>query len=62
MINNNGLTNEEVVINRNKYGRNTFSKKKNPQHKIVLQVFLIYIQLLYKLMIDGVECFYVIIL
>ena len=28
MINNNGLTNDEVIINRKKYGSNIFSKKK----------------------------------
>ena len=28
MINNNGLSDEEVIINREKYGENIFTKKK----------------------------------
>ena len=40
MINNNGLTNEEVIINRRKYGSNTFSKKKQDSFlKLLLETF-----------------------
>ena len=40
MINNNGLTNEEVIINRKKYGSNTFSKKKQDSFlKLLLETF-----------------------
>jgi len=40
MINNNGLTNEEVIINRKKYGSNTFSKKKQDGFlKLLLETF-----------------------
>ena len=40
MINNNGLTNEEVIINRKKYGSNTFSKKKQESFiKLLLETF-----------------------
>ena len=40
MINNNGLTNEEVIINRRKYGSNTFSRKKQDSFlKLLLETF-----------------------
>ena len=40
MINNNGLTSEEVIINRKKYGSNTFSKKKQDSFlKMLLETF-----------------------
>jgi calcium-translocating P-type ATPase len=40
MINNNGLTNDEVIINRKKYGTNTFSKKKQDSFlKLLLETF-----------------------
>jgi hypothetical protein len=40
MINNNGLTNDEVIINRKKYGCNTFSKKKQDSFlKLLLETF-----------------------
>ena len=40
MINKNGLTNEEVIINRGKYGRNVFSKKKQDSFfKLLLETF-----------------------
>ena len=40
MINNNGLTNDEVIINRKKYGSNTFSKKKQDSFfKLLLETF-----------------------
>ena len=40
MINNNGLTNEEVIINRKRYGSNTFSKKKQDSFfKLLLETF-----------------------
>ena len=40
MINNNGLTNEEVIINRKKYGSNIFSKKKQDSFlKLLLETF-----------------------
>lgn len=40
MINNNGLTNEEVIINRRKYGSNTFNKKKQDSFfKLLLETF-----------------------
>jgi calcium-translocating P-type ATPase len=40
MINNNGLTNEEVIINRKKYGSNTFSRKKQESFfKLLLETF-----------------------
>ena len=40
MINNNGLTNEEVIINRKKYGMNRFSKKKDDGFfKLLLETF-----------------------
>ena len=40
MINNNGLTNEEVIINRKKYGSNTFSRKKQDSFlKLLLETF-----------------------
>ena len=40
MINNNGLTNDEVIINRRKYGKNTFSKKKQDSFfKLLLETF-----------------------
>lgn len=40
MINNNGLTNEEVIINRKKYGSNTFTKKKQDGFfKLLLETF-----------------------
>lgn len=40
MINNNGLSNKEVIINREKYGSNTFSKKKRDSFfKLLLETF-----------------------
>ena len=40
MINNNGLTSDEVIINRKKYGRNTFSRKKQDSFlKLLLETF-----------------------
>ena len=40
MISRNGLTNEEVIINRKKYGSNTFSKKKQDSFfKLLLETF-----------------------
>ena len=40
MINNNGLTNEEVIINRKRYGSNIFSKKKQDSFlKLLLETF-----------------------
>ena len=40
MINNTGLTNEEVIINRNKYGSNTFTKKEQDTFlKLLLETF-----------------------
>ena len=40
MIDNNGLTNEEVIINRKKYGSNTFSRKKQDTFfKLLLETF-----------------------
>ena len=40
MINNNGLSNEEVIINRKKYGSNTFSKKEHDSFfKLLLETF-----------------------
>ena len=40
MINNNGLTNEEVIINRRKYGANVFSRKKQDSFwKLLLETF-----------------------
>ena len=40
MINNNGLSNEDVIINRKKYGSNTFSKKKQESFlKLLLETF-----------------------
>ena len=40
MINNNGLTNEEVIIYRKKYGSNTFSRKKQDSFfKLLLETF-----------------------
>ncbi|MBQ2872570.1 MAG: calcium-translocating P-type ATPase, PMCA-type [Bacilli bacterium] len=40
MINNNGLTSEEVIINRRKYGSNTFTKKKQDSFfKLLLETF-----------------------
>jgi len=39
-MNRNGLTNEEVIINRKKYGSNTFSKKKQDSFlKLLLETF-----------------------
>ena len=39
-MNNNGLTNDEVIINRKKYGSNTFSKKKQDSFfKLLLETF-----------------------
>ena len=39
-MNTNGLTNEEVIINRNKYGSNTFSKRKQDTFwKLLLETF-----------------------
>ena len=39
-MNNNGLTNEEVIINREKYGSNIFSKKKQDTFfKLLLETF-----------------------
>lgn len=40
MINNNGLSNEEVIINRKKYGWNTFTKKKQDSFfKLLIETF-----------------------
>jgi len=40
MINNNGLSNEEVIINREKYGSNTFTKKKHDSFfKLLMEAF-----------------------
>ena len=40
MINNNGLTSEEVIINRKKYGSNSFSKKKQDSFlKLLMETF-----------------------
>ena len=40
MIDNNGLTNDEVIINRKKYGSNTFSRKKQDSFfKLLLETF-----------------------
>ena len=40
MINNNGLTSDEVIINRKKYGSNTFSKKRQDGFfKLLLETF-----------------------
>ena len=40
MINNNGLTNDEVIINRRKYGSNNFSRKKQDSFlKLLLETF-----------------------
>ena len=40
MINNNGLTNEEVILNRKIYGSNTFSRKKQDSFlKFLLESF-----------------------
>jgi len=40
MINNNGLSDEEVIINREKYGSNVFSKKKQDTFfKLLLETF-----------------------
>ena len=40
MINNNGLSNEEVLINREKYGKNIFTKKKQDTFfKLLLETF-----------------------
>ena len=40
MINNNGLSNKEVIINREKYGSNTFTKKKHDSFfKLLLETF-----------------------
>jgi len=40
MINNNGLSNDEVVINRKKYGSNIFTKKKQDSFfKLLLETF-----------------------
>ena len=39
-MNNNGLTNEEVIINRRKYGSNVFSKKKRDSFlKLLIETF-----------------------
>ena len=39
-MNSKGLTNEEVIINRKKYGNNTFSKKKQDSFfKLLLETF-----------------------
>ena len=40
MINNNGLSNEEVIINRKKYGSNIFTKKKHDSFfKLLMETF-----------------------
>jgi len=40
MINNKGLSNEEVIINREKYGSNTFTKKKHDSFfKLLMEAF-----------------------
>lgn len=40
MTNNNGLSNEEVIVNRKKYGSNTFSKKKQDSFfKLLMETF-----------------------
>ena len=40
MINNNGLGSEEVIINREKYGSNTFSRKKQDSFfKLLIETF-----------------------
>ena len=40
MVNNNGLSNDEVIINRKKYGSNTFSRKKQDSFlKLLLETF-----------------------
>ena len=40
MINNNGLSDEEVIINREKYGENIFTKKKQDTFlKLLLETF-----------------------
>ena len=40
MINNNGLSNEEVLINREKYGSNIFTKKKHDSFfKLLMETF-----------------------
>ena len=40
MINNNGLSNKEVIINREKYGSNTFTKKKRDSFfKLLIETF-----------------------
>ena len=40
MINNNGLSNKEVIINREKYGSNTFTKKKHDSFfKLLMETF-----------------------
>ena len=40
MINNNGLSEKEVIINRNKYGMNIFTKKKQDTFlKLLLETF-----------------------
>ena len=38
MTNNNGLSNEEVIVNRKKYGSNTFSKKKQDSFFKLLKI------------------------
>ena len=39
-MNNNGLTNEQVIINREKYGKNTFTKKKQDTFfKLLMETF-----------------------
>ena len=40
MINNNGLSNEEVIVNREKYGKNVFTRKKQDTFlKLLLETF-----------------------
>ena len=40
MINNNGLSDKEVIINREKYGENIFTKKKQDTFfKLLLETF-----------------------
>ena len=40
MINNKGLTNDEVIVNRKKYGSNTFSKRQQDSFlKLLLETF-----------------------